>query len=107
MRLGGVNPRSGGGFPWTYGPGVPAFPAATRHGATPQYPWSANQGAYAAFRLVLTGQPMNDPRPRGPIVTGPPVHFPRPASTGARYPGGVGTDLFDESTWQRIYRSGG
>jgi hypothetical protein len=71
-------------------------------------------------RLLLGGFPMNSPVMRGPWVTGPAgpegplipgapcvcYAFPRPAATGARMPGGQGTDLFDQSTWQRQYRFG-
>lgn len=104
MRRAGVQPRSGQGFPWTYGPGQPALPQASRHGYTPPVPvFPVEQAAAQQFRLVLTGNPMNDPRPRGPWVTGPDPHFPRPAATGLRMLGGQGTDLGLESTWQRIY----
>jgi len=60
--------------------------------------------AGAGGPLLLTGNPMNDPRPRGPIVTGPDRSvFPVAATTGRRMPGGVGTDIFDNTTWQRRY----
>lgn len=105
MRRAGVTPRRGQGFPWTYGPGDPALPAATRHGYVPAVPlYAYGQAAPAPFALVLTGNPYSDPRPRGPWVTGPAAGFPRPAGTGARMPGGQGTDLTDSSTWQRPYR---
>jgi hypothetical protein len=104
MRQGGVAVRGNQGFPWHYGTGEAAFPVATRFGMVPQYPWSSAQGAWAPFRVIMQGNPYNSPRPRGPIVSGPPLEFPRPASTGHRLTGGVGTDLFDESTWQRPYR---
>jgi len=61
-------------------------------------------GAGLGGGLLLTGNPMNDPRPRGPVVTGPDrTVFPVAAATGSRLPGGVGTDIFDKTTWQRPY----
>lgn len=105
MRRTGAAIRNGQGFPQAYGPGTPHLPVPTQHGYLPaqltQYPQTS---AFAEFRLILTGNPMNDPRPRGPWVSGPPLGFPRPAITGRRLPGGQGTDLFDKSTWQRPYR---
>lgn len=106
MRIAGITPRGGQGFPWTYGPGEFAYPRATQHGYTPEPDWHpAPEYQHEQFRLVLTGNPMNDPRPRGPWVSGPREGFPRPASTGRRLPGGQGTDLSDASTMQRKYRS--
>lgn len=84
-----------------YGPGTPG-PVEVRHTWVPSAA-GIPQLARQQFDLILTGNPWNDPRPRGPWVTGPPVQFPRPASIGARVPGGVGTDLFDPATWQRPY----
>lgn len=104
MRRAGIQPRRGQGFPWAYGPGEPALPAATRHGYTPPVPvqlWSSPAGP---FPLVLTGNPLHDVRPRGPWVTGPGATFPLPAGTGQRMYGGQGTDMTDPSTWQRAYQ---
>jgi hypothetical protein len=100
VRLTSVQVRGGQGFPRAYWSGIPSETPYTRHGYIPgPRPLSAPE-----FRLLLTGNPVNDPRPRGPWVTGPPAAFPRAASTGARIPGGQGTDLGLPSTWQRPYR---
>lgn len=105
MRRGGIVPRGGQGFPWTYGPGEPALPVATQFGYPPAVPlYTYGESEHIPFRVVLTGNPYNSWRPRGPWVTGPEGGFPRPASTGGRMPGGQGTDMGDQSTWQRPYR---
>lgn len=100
MRRAGVVPRLGQGFPRAYGPGHPSEPAPIRHGYLPEpRPMAAPE-----FRLLLTGNPMSDPRPRGPWVSGPPPGFPPPAVTGTRLDGGQGTDLYLQQTWQRQYQ---
>lgn len=116
MLAGSVRQRGGDGYPPAYGPGRTGYPAAIAHGYAPEpRPITAPE-----FRLLLTGNPLSDPRPRGPWVTGPagytiPPSEPAPVSvpywrgtlyaagTGLRMTGGQGTDLGDPSTWQRQY----
>jgi len=103
MWAAGVTPRQGQGFPRAYGAGRPG-PVGTRHGYLPEPRPAMGNSAGAGGPLKLTGNPMNDPRPRGPVVTGPDqTAFPLAAATGARMLGGVGTDIFDKTTWQRAY----
>lgn len=103
MRTHGVNPRGLQGFPDAYGAGRPG-PVATRHGYLPEPRPAMGNSAGLGGPLLLTGNPMMDPRPRGPWVTGPDrTSFPYAAATGARMTGGVGTDIFDKTTWQRPY----
>ena len=104
MRAGGVNPRQRQGFPGNYSAGRPG-PVGTRHGDQPEpRPAMGNSAGLGGSMLLLTGNPMNDPRPRGPVVTGPDRSvFPVAAATGTRMLGGVGTDIYDKTTWQRPY----
>lgn len=105
MRRAGVSQRGGQGFPHAYSAGRPG-PVATRHGYMPEPRPELGNPAGLGGPLLLTGNPMNDPRPRGPWVTGPDrTVFPVAAATGARMKGGQGTDIYDKTTWQRRYLS--
>ncbi|HEY2309473.1 MAG TPA: hypothetical protein VGI05_26645 [Streptosporangiaceae bacterium] len=103
MRVAGVSPRGQQGFPNTYGAGRPG-PVGTRHGYLPEPRPPMGNSAGLGGPLLLNGNPMNSLRPRGPVVTGPDqTVFPIAAATGQRMRGGVGTDIYDKSTWQRPY----
>lgn len=103
MRTYGINPRGQQGFPPAYSAGRPG-PAGTRHGYAPEPRPDIGNGAGLGGGLLLNGNPMSSIRPRGPWVTGPDQSvFPMAAATGARMKGGVGTDIYDKTTWQRPY----